>query len=81
MLAFHHRFYETKLMRALFLAAVIGLHLSEKVIEPTKGLPYLHHLLFAFFSFAMNSYLLLLGNSLQIEWILRLMKEKQQKTG
>lgn len=63
------------------LAVVIGLHLSEKLISPPSGLPYLHHLLFAFFSFAMNSYLLLLGNSLQIEWVWRLLKEKQEKRG
>ena len=63
------------------LALVIGLHLCEKTIAPPTTLPYLHHLLFAFFSFTMNAYLLLLGNSLQIEWVWRLLKEKQEKRG
>jgi hypothetical protein len=50
----------------LFIGILITLHMNEKLITPPSSLPYLHHLLFALFSFVFNVYFLLLGNLLQV---------------
>lgn len=64
-LAVHHQIYSSKWVRMLFLAVLITLHVNEKLVAPPASLPYLHHLLFAAFSFCFNCYWLLLGNLLQ----------------
>ena len=48
-------------------------------MTPPANLPYLHHLLFAFFSFLFNAYFLIFGNLLQIEELVEWMKEKSKK--
>lgn len=68
-LAIHRQVYSSKWLRMLVFGVMITLHVNEKILAPPASLPYLHHLLFAIFSFAFNSYWLLMGNLLQIEWI------------
>jgi hypothetical protein len=48
-------------------------------VSPPPSLPYLHHLLFALFSFCFNCYFLLLGNLLQLEWVAEWLRERSKK--
>jgi hypothetical protein len=65
-LAWHKTLYSSNYLRVLFIGILITLHMNEKLITPPSSLPYLHHLLFALFSFVFNVYFLLLGNLLQV---------------
>lgn len=78
-LTWHRKIYSSKYLRMLIFAVLITLHLNEKLITPPASLPYLHHLLFAFFSFCFNCYFLLLGNLLQLEWVMGWIRDRSKK--
>lgn len=78
-LAIHRQVYSSKWLRMLVVGVLITLHVNEKLMPPPNSLPYLHHLLFAAFSFAFNTYWLLLGNLLQVEWLLDWLKDRSRK--
>jgi hypothetical protein len=45
------------------------LHLAQIFIAPPQRLEYLHHLLFAFYSFCFNSYSLVICNGIMVEYL------------
>ena len=66
-IGWHKTVYNNKWKKILFLVIFVGLHIAEKTIAAPASLPYLHNLLFAFFSFSINSYFLLVANLTIVE--------------
>lgn len=64
---FHHKHfgYGSKLHLLLVYGGLAALHLGQFLIAPPQSLPYLWHLLFAFYSFVFNVYFVGLCN-----WVL-----------
>jgi hypothetical protein len=57
------------IMRLGFYMIPLCLHLAQILIPPPERLEYLHHLLFAFYSFCFNSYSLLMCNGILVEYL------------
>ena len=53
------------------------LHLAQMFIPPPQRLEYLHHLLFAFYSFCFNAYSLIVCNGMLVEDLVDRMSGKK----
>jgi hypothetical protein len=72
----HERIFPADRSKVLFSVMRLGfymiplcLHLAQILIPPPEGLEYLHHLLFAFYSFCFNSYSLVMCNGILVEYL------------
>lgn len=61
---------------ALYLITLF-LHLAELLIPPPSNLEYLHHLLFAFYSFCFNAYSLVICNGILLEYLYKRLSGKR----